>query len=331
LIALRKGITLTGTVNIERWKIESQGAWTAGGNSNLAKTMLVAYLEQAVTPETNFAFFSTGNVCNSISMSGNPVLDSFNSSVGAYASSKSSTGCDVGSNGNIGGSGKPTIDGNVTVPGGSGGSCTGPTPGGVSSSITVTGTVYNETKPVTYDSPPVPSPWTQTGAYTGPMTLSPGNYGNISITGGTLTLAGGAGGNAAVYNINSITAAGKSNISINPPGPVIINIIGQPSLSTAMDLAGGSLVNPTTTPANALIEYAGTGAISMAGNSQGYFMLYAPNAAVNLVGTSDIYGTVVGRTITESGTPGMHYDRALRNLFVRVGNFQIVSWNRVVN
>jgi hypothetical protein len=62
---------------------------------------------------------------------------------------------------------------------------------------------------------------------------------------------------------------------------------------------------------NLIINYAGTGTIKVAGGSASYLEIMAPNAAVQMVGTSDIYGAIVGNTISTSGTPRFHYDRNL--------------------
>ena len=69
------------------------------------------------------------------------------------------------------------------------------------------------------------------------------------------------------------------------------------------------------------ITYAGTAKIIMnGGNSQSAATIYAPNAAIELQGTQDLYGSVLANTIYEHGDAGVHYDRRLMRDFYVPGH-----------
>lgn len=53
------------------------------------------------------------------------------------------------------------------------------------------------------------------------------------------------------------------------------------------------------------------GTAAVTSNNDFYGVIYAPNTAVTIDGDSDIYGAVVGKTLTITGTGSGHYDEAL--------------------
>ena len=109
-------------------------------------------------------------------------------------------------------------------------------------------------------------------------------------------------------------------------GPVTLNVTGN-GQSTPIDLTGNGAQNPTLNPANLQINYAGTGTIKIAGNSQSAAVVYAPNASVTLTGGSDFYGAILGQMVTDAGGTAIHYDLNLsKNSFV-VSNFMLDSFN----
>jgi hypothetical protein len=76
--------------------------------------------------------------------------------------------------------------------------------------------------------------------------------------------------------------------------------------------------------------YAGPGTISFRGTSSAAATFYAPNATVNFNGTADLYGSMLGKMITNGGNANIHYDRRLnRDFYVQgarmLGTF---SWKR---
>ena len=157
------------------------------------------------------------------------------------------------------------------------------------------------------------------------LALTPGGagvhypLGNVKMTGGcTLHL------NAGIYDINSISLAGNSTLIIDS-GPVIFNVVGT-GQATPIDFTGGGISNPTFKPGQFEILYAGTGAVKIAGGSQSSAMVFAPNADVAIVGGSDFYGAVLGKTITDTGGTNYHYDRSLQDDFFIVGNYMLSAF-----
>jgi hypothetical protein len=60
-----------------------------------------------------------------------------------------------------------------------------------------------------------------------------------------------------------------------------------------------------------MINYAGTGTITITGGASAYYVLNAPNAPVTIHGGSDLYGAVVATSIDDSGGVNLHFDNAL--------------------
>ena len=132
--------------------------------------------------------------------------------------------------------------------------------------------------------------------------LVPGSYENISVTsGGTITLAPGT------YSINSLSLAGNAILVISPDGAVVINIGGQ-GTSTPLDLSGGSVSNLSNIANNFLINYAGTGTIKLSGGAKTYITVNAPNADVQIKGGTDLYGSIIAKTISDLGGTHYHFD-----------------------
>ena len=177
-------------------------------------------------------------------------------------------------------------------------------------------------------------------------TITPGNYGDISINGNTgLTLNPGtdANGNCipGIYYINSITISGNQNANITigacPGGnghnttyqPIIINIVGSGlSSGTVLDIGGNGFSNPGYDPSLLQIQYGGTGAINLHGNGNSAAVLFAPNSALTFSGNANWYGSVIGKTLTSNGGArvAIHYDRRLADKLFNVGNWTLNSF-----
>ena len=171
-----------------------------------------------------------------------------------------------------------------------------------------------------------------------------GNYGDISLAGNqTLTFppAVDALGNcvSGEYYVNSINLNGNAQMTIaacpgtgTGPGnpavykPVYINVVGN-GQPTPLDLGGNGILNTTFNSSLIQIEYAGTGSINIHGNGQTSAVIYAPNATAVLSGNGTIYGSIIAGKMTDNGNPvAIHYDRALLNNAVTVGNWMLNSF-----
>jgi hypothetical protein len=265
---------------------------------------------------STYALFATANGCSSVNISGNGTVDSYNGLTNSG---------NVGTNGNATLSGNPVVSGAIYSPVAGSGNCSSKSTTGLSTSgkAQATGGLKALPGPVNYPLPPAPSPVPPTttqnisgscGTVSGcssaggskSVNLAPGGYGNLSATGGTtLHLS------AGTYNFNSLTLSGNSILYVDS-GPVVINLAGA-SLSAsgaALDLSGGSIVNPSAVTSNLQFYYAGSKACKVSGGTGSYAMVYAPNAAINISGGAHFYGSIVGSTINSSGNTAVHYDAA---------------------
>jgi len=108
--------------------------------------------------------------------------------------------------------------------------------------------------------------------------------------------------------------------------PVYINVVGN-GQPTPLDLGGNGILNTTFNSSLIQIEYAGTGSINIHGNGQTSAVIYAPNATAVLSGNGTIYGSIIAGKMTDNGNPvAIHYDRALLNNAVTVGNWMLNSF-----
>ena len=275
-----------------------------------ARRMVQAEVALSPAPPFPYGLFATGNGCAALQIGGGSTTDSFTTAAGGtYYSTHVPYGGDIGSNGNVLMNGNSTqIGGSVGVPNPTIGACpAGVTEiGGAGLLPPATQNTIETAGPYTMPVPPPPNPLpptTDMKLQKSGGNLVPGSYGNISVTaGGTVTLAPGT------YNINSVNLAGNATLVISPPGAVIINIAGQ-GVATPVDLSGGTVSNPTGIPNNLLINYAGTGTVKVSGGAGSYLTVNAPNANVGITGNSDIYGSVIGRTISVMGGAKFHFDK----------------------
>ena len=282
------------------------------------------------------AIFATALGCDSVVMNGGSTVDSFDSSLG-FSSSHLLSGGNVAANGSI------TLNGHNTAIYGTASvwnqNCqrapSGFTSNGGGQAIGGVGALSG---PGNYPAPPLPytppvstqnisgscgsiAGCTSTGSKT--VTLAPGSYGNLSISGGTTAHL-----SAGTYNVNSLTLSGNSVLYVDS-GPVYVNIAGA-SLNggnPAMDMSGGSMQNPTGNPANLQFSYAGSQGANLSGGLSSYATVYAPNAPVNLSGGSDFFGSIIGSLFTNSGGVALHYDRHLGA--IKAGNY--IWFNAVIN
>lgn len=241
----------------------------------------------------------------SVTMGGGAKTDSYDSSLGTYATTQTNTGGSVGTNAvnpgavNLEGTGTQ-VYGEVSVG-----------VGGDSGVITTTGgaayeSVISLTEPFLMPpviipsslmSDPQPAPSGTTS-----VTLSPGYYGDTEMKAGeTLTL------NAGVYVFDSLALSGNSNLVVS--GKVTIFITAKNGKS--LDMSGGTVANPSSQPKNLTFRVAGTEEVKVSGNSQAFFLVYAPRAPISVTGGTDIFGSLVGHSIDNHGGTWVHYDRSL--------------------
>ena len=99
-------------------------------------------------------------------------------------------------------------------------------------------------------------------------------------------------------------------------------------MKTSLDLSGQGVVNLNGDPTRLTINYAGSNQAKIAGGASAFVGLYAPNAPLQLVGTSNFYGSFIGKTVQVQGTPDVHFDEGCleKNLLQR--QFRLISWSK---
>jgi hypothetical protein len=256
------------------------------------------------SPGITSALYVTGTGCGAATFSGGAYTDSFDSSVGDYAITRSNDHGDISVNGNARLSGNVAINGTIFAARPTVGDCKNGNGISISGNARATGG-YAQLTPITFVTPgPFTAGSSEVDVHRN-QALPPGTYGNIKVSGqAVLTLSPG------VYNINSLVLSGASKLTISPSGAVTLNIAGA-GMSKPVDLSGGSMGDPSGIPANLLLNYGGTGEIDLSGQADNYGILYAPNAAIDLSGHGDWFGAMVVKTLTDTGGSAIHYDRRL--------------------
>ncbi|PYS21346.1 MAG: hypothetical protein DMG11_28110, partial [Acidobacteria bacterium] len=254
----------------------------------------------------SYAAYATSTACEAIAFSDNASTDSFDSSRGSYAETKSNKRGDIAVNGNATLSERATVNGAVYSLTPTAGACKGGKPGiSVSGRAEATGGYRLLEAPVAFTTPRTVTPGTSDVKAKNDTPLRPGKYSDITVDGrARLILSPGT------YDINSLKLSGGGQITVAGEGQVILNIAGIDT-DKPLQLSGESMVNPFGNPANFLLRYAGRAQLDLGGQVDSYGVIYAPNAAVKLGGKADWYGALVVKTLESAGSGGLHYDRDL--------------------
>jgi hypothetical protein len=306
-----------------RWVLRSTGT------SGLSRRVIETGVERVPTGPWTYGLFAQQSIVLS---GGDTSTDSYDSSLGTYASQATSVdaaGAYANSDGSVG-----TNAGDITLKGGvqvRGDATAGP---GFTLDATGVAAVTGTTTPLedVVFLPPTPlsvfqtaeskndnGSWTTTGATSwNPATCS------LSVSGGnTITLTG------STYFFTSLKLSGNSTLQVN--GPVKIYVTGD------VDLSGGTVVNTTQRAVNFQLyvhPYAvpstftppATPSVKLSGGNASAYAVYAPAAAVAITGGSNVFGSVIGRTITAAGGSKIHYDAALAEQLGLTARVQRIFW-----
>lgn len=130
-------------------------------------------------------------------------------------------------------------------------------------------------------------------------------------------------GTVALDVESAFSMSGQSSIVVAPNAKLIIWLNG-----SSAQLTGGGIVNGSGYATNLTI-YGTTNLTSLkiAGNSSFIGTVYAPEANVNYTGSSDVMGSVVGNSFTDSGGANLHYDESLKGMIG--GSYIVTSWSEV--
>ena len=244
---------------------------------------------------------------NDVQFTGNGCTDSYNSALGSYSSTvcspQSSCNGGVGTNGSS--SGSITLTGNACALGdcaiGYGGS---------TSDITTTGSAAcnsESVEPATVTLPPVTAP-TLTAAspynVSAPpwQTLTPNeSYGAVSASGDGIHLV------AGTYVMSSLSLSGGGKLIVDS-GPITLYITGS---GNALNLSGKGVVSALNPSDLTILCTDSVTSASVTGNGTASFGLYCPKADISVTGNGDIYGSIVGNSVKDTGNGKIHYDQAL--------------------
>jgi hypothetical protein len=92
---------------------------------------------------------------------------------------------------------------------------------------------------------------------------------------------------------------------------------------------GNAADPPASIPANAIFQLtSGVSEAKIAGNTQFYGAIYAPDTDVKLSGNVDIYGSITASTIQVDGSADIHYDEALASVEGPIGGYRthVLYW-----
>lgn len=232
-----------------------------------------------------------------ITISGNTMVDSYNSLNGNYNKTHQNTGGNIrtnsGGNGTVTLNGGATVDGTITVG-----------PGGDSSSIVTKGGS-------TYIQPGVISSTTVAMPFLTPPSIQ--SRGELTSS---VTLS------AGTYVYDEIDLSGQSFIQVT--GPVTLYVLGN------IDITGNPRINDISANATWLSIIGGPQTTSVSINGLGssssgaYFTVYAPAANVSINGNknSALYGSIIAKSFNISGGTAIHYDQALAQSPLKVFNYQ---------
>ncbi|MCH8148670.1 MAG: hypothetical protein IH987_11845 [Planctomycetes bacterium] len=117
----------------------------------------------------------------------------------------------------------------------------------------------------------------------------------------SLTLPAGRDDNPAVFYFDSMTFTSGASLVIT--GPTVIYLAGD------FDFTGQGTVNTTRDPKDLMIISAGE-VVKMSGGVSFYGSILAPNAEVELSGTAEYFGAVIGRTVKITGDFEFHVDES---------------------
>jgi Tfp pilus assembly protein PilX len=294
----------TYTSAIERWRINSIGYW-----GSVANPMGVARIDAVIENSGNALFDRALWGIDHADLGGTVLVDSYDPALGPYNKTTN-----VGDLGSVGSNGSVTASGAVEI---HGDLAYGPS-GSYSSTpnVTVTGDIFHLTEPKYF--PPIPDFSVGSTDYNpknGTTTLNPGSYGAITIgPSGTLEL------NPGTYYFDSITEASTGALKITGPTTIFVK--------SALDLTGQGVINPLGDPTKLTIFYSGTAEMKMAGGSQAYVEVYAPNAPVKLDGNSDFFGSFIGKTMFIQGTPEVHFDEGCTKEHLIQQPFRLITWSQ---
>jgi len=242
-------------------------------------------------------------------------VDAYNSDSGDYASTRVPDDGDIGANGNI------TMDKFVTI-GGDANTALG------GSLFVDVGTVINGDTSTTQDSvildmiPPSEYVWAQSVS-NAPAGLSGSGYTYDAVTKTLVTDASGSVVlQSGVYYFSSIDLGQLSTLSLAPGAEVTIYV------DSNLTFGQGSTINDGGAPRDLEI-FSQYGSLQFDQDNTFYGTFYGPNADIFYDQTTQVYGSLIGNTLTIDKNACFHYDQSLFDIKGRsTGEMEAVAWKQ---
>ncbi len=272
---------------------------------------------------------------SSLAVSGQVLLDSYDSSAGSYASQLGAAGVngaaqhngDIGSNQGLMLSDDATIFGKAVPGPGSSVSLTG--------NASVSGSTNPAQKPVKLPPISVPSFPDQGPLVASNMVLGSGSYHYSSLqiaSGSTLTIAG-----PAQVVLGACALEAGAQLIVDPSaGPVEVFLLG----SLTMD-SGSQMFPSTMNPSDFVFSIVGDNladpsivfdfdAAGPTSDTKIWGSVYAPNAHLQIDSNFELFGSMVSKELNLGGTAKLHFDEALMNQAASPSdNWTRLAWRRL--
>jgi hypothetical protein len=127
----------------------------------------------------------------------------------------------------------------------------------------------------------------------------------------------------AILSEIAVGPTGSTNPSLNyyTPGNIAI-VVAAPGFTNSTGAAEKTTIwgtAPSTSPQT----------INLWGVGSSICTMYAPNADVNVQLASDVYGAIIGNTITLQGGGKFHWDSNLANVETATFGFRVTAWSEL--
>ncbi|MGE0494935.1 MAG: PilX N-terminal domain-containing pilus assembly protein [Vulcanimicrobiota bacterium] len=151
--------------------------------------------------------------------------------------------------------------------------------------------------------------------------LLPGVYGDVVVSGWDLKLRQ---GQTYFFETLDVSAAG-STVSLEPSATTATTV----KIRSGVTLAQDAVVNTSGNPGllQMQVQNSPPGGVIIAGGTQAFFAFYGPTTNVTMVG-GDLYGSVVGDQIIMAASSSVHYDQALADAPGGASTADILNFRR---
>lgn len=263
--------------------------WLFGSIFGIAPVNLAASATAVRLPELPGAIASR----STIDLSGIVSIDSYDPRLGPYGVDTAGSDGDIVADGSISLTGSAFVDGDAKSSSVS-----------LSGSATVTGDVSAPRRPVELASVDMTDAATNNDNASLPLIEQGNNLVSPMDANRNFSLQSGVDYSLppGTYYFNDFSLSGQASLTVS--GPTVIYLTGN------LDTSGGDVINSTQVPNNLQIFMSG-GTAKLNAGVDWYGLLYAPDTTVTVSGTADIYGAVIGESVTTSGTADLHFDVSL--------------------